>query len=362
MNVSELYSLTLWIEREFEEKSLLQKYVELRDVLNYNVQPNQPKQPFDTQKTNLLTALRQFNLSQLTVAQLTFLDSVGIAKHLGTRGADEIEDILFRNSLDAATAAQRVSEIYGTVSNGVNRAKQVKDSLDGLVKMVPSSTDEALLRITFAREAAITDVAALKKWANDWHDIGRGIAMAHGYTPQDVRVVGATSGSIILELAVVYALAHTVSLVLLKACDVAQRYLNLKKTAEEIRGLKLSNDKAAQDIEKEADSEKMQAIDEISAQILSELRKTSKTHGEDAKALDKAVRKLVSFVQQGGEVDCVLPDVPAETPESTDQDKARIATIRKLQASFQSIRALEDKVRLLGVTYKDPEEKPGPGS
>jgi hypothetical protein len=87
------------------------------------------------------------------------------------------------------------------------------------------------------------------------------------------------------------------------------------------------------------------------------LKKTGKSHGEDAKVLDKAVRKLVSFVQQGGEVDCVLPEAPVETPESTEQDKARIKTIRELQISFQSIRSLEDKVRLLGVTFKETEEK-----
>lgn len=361
MNVSELYALTLWVEREIGGKRLVKLYGALSGILNNNIQPNQGQQPFDEQKTNLITALRQFDLSQLTVAQLAFLELLGISKNLGTQGAEEIQDILFRNSLDAATAAKRVNEISTAVSNGVNRAKQIKDSLDGLVTLVPASADQALLRITFARDAAITDVAALRKWSSDWHDIGRGIAMVHGLTPQDVRVIGATSGSIILELAVVYALAHTVSMVLLKACDIAQRYLNLKKTAEEVRGLKLSNDKAALEIEKDAEAEKDKSIEGIAAQILTELKKTGKSHGEEAKVLDKSVRKLVSFIQQGGEVDCVLPEVPTETPESTEEDKLRIVSIRELQASFQKVRALEDKVRLLGVTYKEPDDKQGSG-
>ena len=358
MNTAELYALTQWVEQEFSAKNILKLYAALQRALEHNTQENVQKQPFEEQKNSLLTALRTVDLSRLTVQQVAFLERLKIAQHMNEKGAAEIEDIFFRNSLDINTAARRVKEINQEAVTGYERAKRIRESLDGFVDAAPPNVEEALLRITFSKDAAISDVSTLKKWAADWHDIGRGIAMVHGLTPQDVRIVGATSGSIILEIAVIYGLARTVASILLKACDVAQRYLNLRKTAEEVRSLKLSNDKAALEIEKDAEAEKAKAIEEISAKVLSELNKAGKAHGEEAKVLDKAVHKLVLFVQQGGEVDCVVPAPPAETPETTEAQRIRAEEIRQLQTAFQTIRVIESKVRVLGVTYKDGEEKP----
>ena len=58
MNVSELYSLTFWIEKEVVKTQIPQKYQALQKILQQNSQPNQQQQPFESQKTDLTEAIK----------------------------------------------------------------------------------------------------------------------------------------------------------------------------------------------------------------------------------------------------------------------------------------------------------------
>lgn len=82
MNVSELYELTYWIDDEITNKQVPKKYQALLQVLQKNAQPNQEKQPFESQQNDLLKTINQVPLSQLTKEQLLFLHELGIAQGL----------------------------------------------------------------------------------------------------------------------------------------------------------------------------------------------------------------------------------------------------------------------------------------
>jgi hypothetical protein len=57
----------------------------------------------------------------------------------------------------------------------------------------------------------MSNVADFRKWGTFWFEIGRGVAMAHNAAPEEIKIVGATKGSIIIELAVVSDIAVTIS-------------------------------------------------------------------------------------------------------------------------------------------------------
>lgn len=81
----------------------------------------------------------------------------------------------------------------------------------------------------------MSNLSDFKSWGSTWYDIGRGVAMGHGTPPEDIKVVGATRGSIIIELGVAYAIAATTSRIILEALKLAEKSLALRKTVEEIR-------------------------------------------------------------------------------------------------------------------------------
>lgn len=342
MNVSELVSVLDWIESEVREAGLPAAYGNLGAILKQNAQGSQPAAPFAEQKAALLYLLRQIPLHTLTLAQVRFLDSLAVGELLGESAAKHIEEVLYTNALDTATAAAEVAKSTQELNQGLARAAELRKALKGLTEeRADELGDEVLIRLGFEGQAEIGNIVDLKSWATKWHEIGRGLAMFHDSAPESVRIVGAGRGSVVLDLAVAYGIAQTVALVILKSLEAAERVQTIRLKAEEIRGLRLSNKKLAQEIQKEADVEKGKSIDAIVSEV--KAGSPANMDGERTTALEKSVKGLVDFLEKGGEVDCLIP---AED-ESGDEGESRTQGIRKLTESFEQIRKLEARMRLL---------------
>lgn len=345
MNVSELFDLTHWITQEIEGVQIPQKYQALQKIIQQHSQPNQQKQPFESQKESLIEALKNVPLERLTRDQVAFLDHLGIASSVGGDGVTLVEEILYKNVIDVATSAKKLQETLQKINEGLSKSNQIKAGLtDCVFEEEYESENEILMRVSFTGHALMENVKDFKSWGNIWYDIGRGISMAHGLTPEDIKIVGATKGSIIIELAVIASIATTTSGIILAALKVAEKVLDIRKKAEELRGLKLKNAKLSKDLDKEAENEKKDGIERITGDIASQLNIQGNGDGDKIKALDTAVKNLVNFIEKGGIVDFIVPeDVDAEGEEDNNAE---------LRVAFQEIRQLEKKLELL--EYKNP--------
>ena len=56
------------------------------------------------------------------------------------------------------------------------------------------------MRVEFREGALIDNVKSWKYWSKEWYDISRGITMALDRAPEDIRVVSAGRGSILMDL------------------------------------------------------------------------------------------------------------------------------------------------------------------
>lgn len=342
MTVSELYDLTKWADQQIRERSLPDLYTQLHAALNRYAQPNQRGNSFESEKQHLLEAVKAADPSYLTDAQRTFLDALGIRGFLGDAGAAAIEDLLYRNVIDTVTSANRLAEIAGELTEGISKLAQISQGLHGCVPTgMAQASGEVLLRITFTGKASMKSVSEFKEWGSTWYDIGRGIAMAHQSTPDDVRIVGASTGSVVLILATTAAIAHTASFIILRGLAVAERVLDLRVKAEELRGMKLKNDKIAAELMKAADIEKSEGVDEIANEAAKTLKLTKAKNGEEIAALTQSVKDLLGFVESGGKVDFVLP-----APED-DEDEKQTAELEPLRTAYKEIRQLELKLHYL---------------
>lgn len=355
MHVTELYELTMWIDREIVEGQIEQKYQALHSVLHQNAQPNQQKQPFESQKTDLMEAISNVALDRLTIDQLEFLGKLGIAQHIAENGIETVEDILFKNVIDIATSAENVQEIIQSIKEGINRSNKIKSGLEGCVELDVTEVDEILMRVNFSGHATMSNITDFKTWGNIWYDIIRGVAMAHGNSPEEVRIVGAKKGSIVIELAVIYGIAKTLSAIILEALKVAERALEIRKKAEEIKGLKLTNKKLWSELEKEAEIEKVEGVKNITDNIVKTLSIKTDGEGDKITAMDKSVRNLVDFIEKGGEIDFVIPEEQTSEDEDDEEkgvDKKQAQKIKELRVAFEEIRRLEHKVKQ--IEQKNP--------
>lgn len=348
MNVSELYELPFWVDENIVKVEIPQKYQKLLQVVQQNTQPNQTQQPIDEQKRNLIDTIRIVPLNQLTREQLEFLQALEIAQAVGDEAVETINDIFYKNAIDIATAAQKVQEIHQKLSNGIKKLNQIKGGLEGSVHQETyEAENEVLMRITFTGDAELTNIVKFRDWGKTWYEIGRGIAIAHDATPEQVKIIGATSGSIVIEMATIASIAGTTAGIIFSALKLAEKVLDIRKKAEEIKNLQLQNKKLATDLVKEADNEKEEGIKNISLEIVAELDINKTKDGEKINALDRSIKLLVDFIESGGEVDFIVPEND-ETEVEGEDEEYKPSEYKKLKDNIEQIHLLESKLKLLG--------------
>lgn len=342
MTINELYALTQWAEAHIENAQIPGFYSALQASLNQYAQPNQRARSFEEEKGQLLQAVKNAQPQRLTHAQVAFLDSLSVSQYIGDSGVAHIEDLLFRNVIDVATSASKFGEIAEVLNTALAKLNQIRKGLDGLVSEETLQPDgEVLIRVTFAGKAGLRNLSEFKEWGKTWYEIGRGIAMAHGKAPEDVKVVGAGTGSIVVVLATAALIAHTTSFIILRGLAIAERVLDLKMKAEDLRSMKLKNDKLADDLVEAAENEKTSGIDQITHDAAKALKLTKAKNGEEIAALSKSVEQLLNFIENGGEVDFVLPEPAEDGAEDATTD------LKQLRATYAEIRQLESKLALL---------------
>lgn len=342
MNVTELYELTLWIDREIEQTDIPIKYQKLQNVLHINSQQNQRKQSIEQQKDDLVSSLKEITISTLSKEQLSFLDNLGILDKLGISGVERIEDVIYKNVIDEVTAAKKIQDMVLELNYGIEKSNKIYSGLeDVIISEEYEEKNEVIVRVNFSGDASISDVTKFKEWGRAWFDIGRGISMAHNLSPKDVRIVGATKGSIILELAVVASIATTVSGILLAGLKVAEKILDIQKKAEEVKGLKLQNKKIASDLEKEASKERTKGVEAIISQFVKSLNLNPVEEGDKVTALEKSVKTLINFLENGGDLDFLIPEEEEMEDKLVHQQLTEVRNIRR------EIYQIEKKVKLL---------------
>lgn len=348
MNVSELFSLTHWVTENIEGAQIATKYQALIGILQQPIQPDQQQPTFEAQKDDLINSVTVVPLDTLTKDQLHYLVRLRIAQAVGPEAIGEIEDVLFRNVIDRATAASKIEVMLNDLTGGIQKSIQIHAGLDEVVvEEEYEAEDMILIRVSFTGNASMSHVTDFKEWGKSWWEIGFGIAMAHGAAPEDVKVVGATNGSIVLELSSDQQIAATIGGIILAGLALAERLLKILIAKEEIKNLRLKSKQIVKEIEKSIEEEKQEGIQRITAEIAKQL-KFGDTDGEKYQWLDKAVKNLVNFMELGGEVDLVMPDTKAEGEE----DDEALPDYSKLRTTSQEIRLLEQRIKLL----KAPEE------
>ena len=284
---------------------------------------------------------------ELSNGQIEVLKEIGIADNVGQEGVDLLEDTLFRNALDIAHAAERVQQSIHKISEGVQWSKQTRELLTKIIttEEVTEIGNAVLLRVHFTREAHLSNLTELKDWGKTWWDIGRGIGMAHGQAPEDIQVVGASKGSLIVSLLSAYPIAKTVSAIIMDALKVIDKVYDIKKKAQEVRALELANDEAEKSLMEAAEAEKQNGVETIITKNIDEIGLDRKAEGDKVNELSSAIKKLVDFVEKGGEIDFVMPD-EEETEEGEEPDQ-NAQERDALRVMFKEVRRLEKKVHQL---------------
>ena len=350
MQIQELLRLSFWFNENIVDKGIPSLYQSLFSKMNQNAKANnnQPNKPFESERTKLIEALGSVKLNKLTLEQIKFLEQNGVIDLLSQSGIRNIEQVMYEDNLDIATAAKKI----GDFSNRIASAQVILDEIETTLSKSFSiedgdvlPDDSVMMRVYFQEGSAMDNIKDFKRLGATWYDIGRGIAMAQNRSPEDFNIIGAQKGSVILEMAVVVQIATSVSAILLAGLLVADRVLEILKKAEELKGLKLGNKKIELEIKKEAEKEREHGIQTILATAIEKLEINIEQEGDKVNALERSITKLIDFTQKGGAVDFVEPEDNDKSEEEVENGTRE--EMKKLIIDVQKIRILENKIKLL---------------
>ncbi len=352
MTVDELYKLVKWVQSEVVEKDVTKAYQQLYAVLSKNAQPNQPTQSFEKEKSNLVSKLESISVDSLSSYQIEYLEKYGLYKYIGLEGISNINDILSSSGIDLVYAPQKINMIISQMNQGLQKLKQIDVGLTGLVedKILMQLDNEILMSIRFAGQAAISNISDLKKWGNIWFEIGRGITMAHDMSPESIKIIGATKGSVILELVTNYDIMLTISTITLGVYKVVEDILDLWNTAEDLKTKNLED--IAENILSAAEDRKQKGITEIIEIVKSEIKLLPPDDSEKISNLTHSIKELMDFIEKGGTIDYTIPENHNEQEKNSTFQKL-IETRPKLKVKEKRIEALE----AYNKVSNDEEEK-----
>lgn len=345
MNVQEIFGLADWYAQHGVPASKL--YDALHKTLQHNATQNQ-KQPVKAPLDALVARLRDMPLMQLNMQQMQHLDYMDIGALIGIRGAEFVQKVVTEASYDPATSASEIQR----ASEKVKNTGETLQSLTGeLMKanfeehsLQDQDGEESLARIHFRQEASISNVADMKKWASDWNDIVRGVGHLTGARPDDLRVVGASNGSIIISVSGAIGLISALAIMSKKVSGIVLDALKVMNSMEDLRHKRYLNST----VEKALLDEIKKKESDMAEELLQELKAKAvgKFADENEAHLKLAVKKFIAFSKSGGEVDFLEP--PHENESEEDQDLPDTPSITsELRGLIEEIRSIKAETLLL---------------
>ncbi|MGB6118756.1 MAG: hypothetical protein WBF87_11080 [Mesorhizobium sp.] len=352
MDVEQLINLSNWYVRKI--KPILKSYQDLSTVLSHNAsQPN--KQPVREHLANLTASLEQTPLELLSSEEISHLDEIGVLKYLGPSGLAFVNETVTSGDFDPASASsdisaaiQRITELQGYFRELLTNLSNVGFVTEDAEQL---AVGESLIRVRFQNDASIRDVQLLKKWSVDWYDIARGVAMCVGESPNDVKVVGASKGSIILTLAATASVTFLLAKIAKHVGAIAHEGLKVAGAVESLKQQKLHTAAIEAQLKENLKKTEEGMIESTVAEVVKSLPKP--INGDTKTALVKAVEKFSSFTDKGGDVDFVVAETPEEDPDvAADDLKEIIAQTKEIQEVVNEIRAQNAEIRRL--THVNP--------
>ncbi|MEQ1771518.1 MAG: hypothetical protein ABL879_16955 [Devosia sp.] len=348
MEVFELYDISVWYRAYF--KNLRRLYTELHNALSNNAN-NPTKIAIEEPLSNVVSFLSEMAIGELSLQQLDLLDDLGVRQLVGSEGARWIEAVVKAEAYDPVTTEQSAAAALASINSANDRLTAYASAIDQMELERPNLAEEIAGRVTvrvgFRNDVSIRNVKDWKSSADDWYQIVRGLALMSGEAPEETKVVGASTGSIILVLSATYAVSKLLATIAKHITGTAKQILELQITREELRQKKILTKTMEAEFIRLQEEARANAKDAITKEVKGALPKSP--NGEQTTALDKSIQKLLEFGEKGGDVDFVAPPEPApdEVEDQKQSPAAQIRSVRNLILAYQEEREV---VRLLTST------------
>jgi septum formation topological specificity factor MinE len=274
-----------------------------------------------------------------SILRTRLLDRLNVTDLLGKGGIERVNRIFSDYAIDPGGASIQFQELSQETQALYTQMNTLKKGLGGLVE---DTNDEVLregegkLTLVFQGEATIENLGDLEKYTDEWLKTLRAFSQLVEASAEDPRIISIEKGSLILELAAACAVVIAVARGVKEILEVFEKYLEIRKKALEIRHMKLSNNKAAEMLEEEAEKTLQDRAKKVAAELVKEHLKNSKDKGDVRNNISLSLERVFVFVEKGGQIDFYLE------PESGNEE-----AVAQIESGFNRVRQLEQRIEEL---------------
>lgn len=349
MDIEEVIRLAGWYSEN--TRAVQKKYAALVGVLqNNSQQPTQ--QPVAEPLKELKSALAEMPTAKLSVLQLGVLERLGVSDLLGRRGKRWVDKKIRSTTYDPATTYQTLHEAHQRISSAQQILNTFRENAVSIgFSDAPFDIDlehPYRVNVIFKEGASIDDVTEWKKSASEWELIFAGVSAVVGQRPEDVRVVGASSGSIILTVAASPLVAKVLASISKSIASIANDYLDFQMRREELERSRMMTEVIRTDLARQEKERRASGID----RIIDAVKEVAPNATEEAVAkLRKSVEKQIGFAERGGELDFV-----DERNGVGEVDEGLADDFEQIRVMIEQFRAEKQKYNLLTKPVEDPDD------
>ena len=278
------------------------------------------------------------------------LSSLGVDQYIGPNGAKYVDSVIKTSDYDPATAVTKINEAVSKMIEAHDGFSSYISSINmlGIRDGDPDDSGEYItIRVGFQNEASIDNVSDWKDSAKDWYDIIRGLSMAANEAPEDTKIVGASTGSIILILAGTLKVTTLLATISKTVSVFAKQIIGVGIEIENLRQKRLLTKTIESELRKKEQELKTEALKEIQDSLKD---KIVGKDGEVTTALENSIKKVLAFNEKGGSVDFVAPE-DIETEDVGDKaegaDVEAKAALAEARIAIQEFQVEREALKLL---------------
>lgn len=336
MQVRELIALGHFLKTFIQEHNLPNQYQQLIDAVNQAAQ-NQNPENVGLRFNDIIKIHKEAEQKILSAAQSKLLADYGGDQLLGRPAITRLEEIFRENQAHPQGLTSALQQITKETNQLAKKANQLISVLEPMLVELKIDTDdidknEGRLWLYFSEATSINTIEELEKAAETWKQILHHFSRMPNASADFGRILQINKLSPVeLEVAANIALLMPLAFGIKWVLSRIEHVIKICQEAEKLKQMKIKTQIVDALFKEAKDQRKLIARDGAGA-----IKTEFNTNDEARNAAEKALNKIIDFIEGGGQLDIDLGDTATEdsdTPESRETSHIQllefIKSIRK---------------------------------
>lgn len=309
MQVSELWSFSLWLKSNIEKSNLPPRFNQAKNEMQGLVSINSSLE-------NLIgvlgKALSQIENRDFNEKEKEILENMGIDDIFRSNPLDYIEEVFRSDLYSKNEILKKLATSEKRLTQGLNDLKSLTASIPNLINKDELSlihheeSENAVIRVVFQGRSEIENPTQLKDWSKRMYTILRGFSFIGGNRIEDIKIKNTGKGSHWFELAADPTIIKNISLSVVSMSSAITGVISTMIAYQKLKQEVKKNKKLEEDLDKEIEKIKEQKKEESIEKEVERIKK-EKVQEEYINEIESALRALYELLYKDGTIEIKEP-------------------------------------------------------